>query len=421
MKKSFSFNLFALTLGLFTFSFSPLFASNFSLNVDGEYSRHFDLTTNDFSHNGFGGAISAEFSPIDLLAIGVGFSGADYFGLSSAGYKTTALDGILRLTPWSGQIVSPYLIAGFGINPFGTTEPAIWPNKLDGFGGAGLRVFVTPQWAVDFGATYNYFDPSSNPLSAINARAGLSFFFSPAIKDLTQFASITTGESIKDVAAREYGDPNLYPILIDANYKDKTKPFFMPSEANMIIPKNPSKETIANARAEARLPEYINIAATAMSPVANAQYRSETQSTEDLANIQEESRSGKQVIEGTNRVPTTPVSKEKRTAYVYHSDNLWSIAARPDVYGDPELYSLLVDANFSKFSTPLILTPNTELIIPRELTKEMIRKARMKSWSPEYMRWRGVDMTRKEYERWRKAHGLAPENTNVEGAEDAGQ
>ena len=40
-----------------------------------------------------------------------------------------------------------------------------------------------------------------------------------------------------------------------------------------------------------------------------------------------------------------PITSGKRKYISFHAESLWDIAARSDVYGDPEMYPLLIDAN----------------------------------------------------------------------------
>lgn len=405
MKRHLTLWLLVTTLSLTMFGFSKSYGdssleSNFSFTMDGQFSTHFTgSSTTNFHHYGFGGLAWFEWQPIDLFSIGVDFDGLDYFGLGGGGKSTLSTDGVLRLIPFPNQEISPYLMGSYGVNPFGTNHPGVWPNTYHYSAGVGLRCFVLPQWALDLGATYEFFNSSSAPLQAINVRAGLSYYFSTPFSNASSmvWASPSTviyqpvtitdtdeaPESLRDIAKNEYGDGNLYPLIIDANFKDKSKPLVLAPGIQLIIPQNPTQAMIDHAHLEAKTPEYIQAANTFSVPhIENLEYRLEPSDSDDS------------VLSG------------QKDDLVFQADSLWAIAARPDVYDDPELYPILVDANFERFSDPLILKPGTKINIPHDLTQSQIRRARLKAWTPEYERWRGSKVTKEEYRQWREDKGL---------------
>jgi hypothetical protein len=400
MKRHLTLWLLVTTLSLVTFGFSKAFGdSGFSLTSDGIYSRHLSSgTVINLPNNALGGSALLEWQPIDLFSVGVDFSIMDYFGLSTGAREVNSLDGIIRFIPWPSQIVSPYIIGGAGLNPFAVNQTT-WPNTYHVTAGAGFRYFVLPQWALDANATYDFYDPSNAPLQAINIRAGISYYFKTPFENPSKivFSSAETviyqpvtvtdtdeaPESLQDIAKSEYGDPNLYPLIVDANFKDKSKPLVLAPGTQLIIPQNPTEDMISHAHLKAVTPEYVQAAQTFSVPhIENLEYRLEPSDSDDA------------------------VSDSQKDDLVFQSDSLWDIAARPDVYDDPELYPILVDANFERFSDPLILKPGTKITIPHDLTKAQIRRARLKAWTPEYERWRGSKVTEEEYRQWRQDKGL---------------
>jgi hypothetical protein len=382
----------------------PIWAdANFSFTGEGQLSRHFDSTSplTDFSHNAIGGTLLLEFQPIDIFSIGGDFGFDNYFGLGGQSKLASSFDAVVRFMPFPSNTISPYLLGSYGVNPFGTTHPGVWPAQTHFSLGAGFRYFVLPQWALDFGGSFeNYNDSNANAnLGAINLHAGLAFFVASPFKNsdkmvwagggVTVMQPVTITEtdqesqSIQDIAQNEYADSSLYPLIIDANFKDKSKPLILPPGIQLIIPQNPTAEMIADAHLKAKMPEYKNAADTFQMPqIENVQYRLEP-------------------AESDNAVDNGP--KDQLT---FQADSLWDIAARPDVYGDPELYPLLVDANFEKLSDPLLLKPGTQLVIPHKVSKAKIQQARIKAWTAEYLRWRGAEVSHEEYREWRKEKGL---------------
>ncbi|HVM32219.1 MAG TPA: LysM peptidoglycan-binding domain-containing protein [bacterium] len=373
---------------------------NFSITGEGQLSRHFDGTNTGFAHNGWGGTVLFELEPVDFLSVGGEFGYTSYFGLTATGEGASTLDAVARLMPFSGTF-SPYLLGSYGINPFGTAHPRLWPNQKHFSAGLGFRYFVLPQWALDFGGTYEFFDPTTAPLQAVNLHAGVAFFVQSPFKNsdkmiwagggVTVMQPVTITEtdqevqSIQDIAQNEYGDRSLYPAIIDANFKDKSKPLILPPGMQLIIPQHLTDQMVADAHLKAKTPEYKNAADTFQIPqIENVQYRLEPAESDDSS------------IGGA------------KDSLTFQSDSLWDIAARPDVYGDPELYPLLVDANFSRLSDPLILKPGTKLVIPQGVSKAKMQRARINAWTAEYMRWRGAQVSHEEYREWRKEKGLPP-------------
>ena len=375
---------------------------NFSITGQGQLSRHFydaGQTLTTFGTYGLGGTLLAEFEPIDIFSIGVDLSVNDYLGLGGAGKVVTSTDLVARFMPFANNTVSPYLLASYGVNPLGTKYAGAWPSTVHISLGAGFRYFVLPQWALDFGGAYNYYDPTDIPLNTIELHAGLAFFVNSPFKNsdkmvwagggVTVMQPVTITEtdqeaqSVQDIAQNEYGDRSLYPLIVDANFKDKTKPLILPPGIQLIIPQHPSDEMVADAHLKAKTPVYQIAADTFQMPqIDNIQYRLEPAESDDA-------------------VDNGP--KDKLT---FQADSLWDIAARPDVYGDPELYPLLVEANFEKLSDPLLLKPGTQLIIPHNVSKARIQGARIKAWTAEYIRWRGAQISHEEYREWRKEKGL---------------
>ncbi len=375
---------------------------NFSITGEGQLSRHFydaNTTATDFGSYGIGGTLLAEFEPIDLFSIGVELAANDYLGLGGVGKVAATTDIVGRFMPFPSNTISPYLLGSYGVNPLGANHVGAWPNSTHFSLGAGFRYFVLPQWALDFGGAYNYYDPSATPLQSIELHAGLAFFVNTPFKNsdkmvwagggVTVMQPVTITEtdqsnpSIQDIAQNEYGDRTLYPLIVDANFKDKSKPLILPPGMQLIIPQHPSDEMMADAHLKAKTPVYKNAADTfSMPELDNIQYRLEPAQSDDS------------------------VDNGPKDQLTFQADSLWDIAARPDVYGDPELYPLLVDANFEKLSDPLLLKPGTQLVIPHGLSKAKIQQARIKAWTAEYIRWRGAQVSHEEYREWRKEMGM---------------
>lgn len=82
------------------------------------------------------------------------------------------------------------------------------------------------------------------------------------------------------------------------------------------------------------------------------------------------------------QIPREPAIPSHYT--VASKDNLWSIAAKPSIYGDSRLWPLLLKANAGVIKSPDVIKPGITLQIERNLTAEEIDSAL------EYSRKRGA-------------------------------
>jgi len=110
-------------------------------------------------------------------------------------------------------------------------------------------------------------------------------------------------------------------------------------------------------------------------------------------------------------VPATPTPTATATpeplkeVTVLQSESLWEIAGKPEIYNDPELYPLLVDANRNALKPiNMSVKAGKKLVVPRGITSEMIRKARQNAWKAKYRKFRGRGLTKKAYQKWREQH-----------------
>ncbi len=74
------------------------------------------------------------------------------------------------------------------------------------------------------------------------------------------------------------------------------------------------------------------------------------------------------------------------TYTVEKCDDLWSIAAKPQIYNDPWLWPLLWDANKGKISDPNKIKEGTVLMVPRGVTDAQKQQARARALAfPKYI------------------------------------
>jgi hypothetical protein len=379
------------TLAAFLLSTATLLPSqgsaNFTITLDTQYSRVLTHGATLGHWNGFGGTLFLEVQPVDFLSFGLAGNFTSYFGLFDDVNPTTFsayADGVLRVMPLgrTGR-VSPYLLGTFGWNPLSVTTFPGWSGDLHGQAGLGVRWQGDATSAMDLGISYQFFTPTADPLQTLTAHIGFTFFTEPyPLGKGREGKAIPRYDSLQAVAAREYGDPDLYPILLDANFKDKAKPLTWKAGTPLLVPRPLTPAMIREAKAKARDPFYLKAASTFRDPFMSEEARKAAR------------ESGSYWV---------PVTGKKRSSIPFHAQSLYDVAARSDVYGDPELYPLLVDANRARLRLNYPYKPFT-LIIPRP-TKEQVGEARLKAWSVEYGLWRGKDVTREDYRDWRDKHG----------------
>jgi hypothetical protein len=347
----------------------------FGLTLDGQYDRP---AIGSFGHNnGIGGTALFEIQPTDFFALGARFNTIGFFGVDTPGTAWAgSADGILRLMPW-GYIDrwQSYFVLGGGVNPW-LNNPNFpgWQGQYHFLAEVGARYFFDSNLAGDLGVGYDFYTPFNNSVQVMEAHLGLSLFLLPAWqKKEDKDAEVEEYQpgSLQDIAARQFGDSQLFPVIIDANFKDLSKPLILMKGSTLNIPHSLTQEMILKAHLKARTPQYLNAAATFNNPQAAAAFK--------------------------------PLAYSKGRAVVSEGESLWDVAARPDVYGDPELYPILVDANrhLLKMAGG---RGKLNLLIPRNPTPDGIRLARLKAWAAEYIMWRGKDVTLEDYKKWKRQH-----------------
>jgi hypothetical protein len=87
-------------------------------------------------------------------------------------------------------------------------------------------------------------------------------------------------------------------------------------------------------------------------------------------------------------------------------DSVWDTAARREVYYDPELYPLIVDANKQFLDPKYVFDDQVTLRFPTNATEEMKNQARRDAWTRKYQTLGGRRLIPWAYQRWLKNHDL---------------
>lgn len=91
-------------------------------------------------------------------------------------------------------------------------------------------------------------------------------------------------------------------------------------------------------------------------------------------------------VKGTSKTTTTEqmVAKTRLSYTVCAGDLLWSIAKRPDIYGDPLLWFLLYQANRDQIKDPRKIYAGQTLSIPRNSSDAEREDARNQAKNPNF-------------------------------------
>jgi hypothetical protein len=266
---------------------------NYFFTLEGQYSRHLSVPSPlEFSNNALGTYARAEIAPIKYISLGLDWGMDNYFGPVSGPpiLYEGSIDLMGRIMPFKHRIWTPYFIGGIGFNPFLHLKLPTWGGHYHAMIGAGTWYMLTPHWALDMGMLYNFYTPMKQPLQAITLRFGLTFFvhsfvpaklfpwarkvvyrslYTPKIHprtlseqekrayDRKTMHYIFKAESLWEIAKKVYGDPALYPLIVDANFKNLSAPLIMQPGTRLVIPRDVSWSAIERARLEAWTIQYI--------------------------------------------------------------------------------------------------------------------------------------------------------------------
>lgn len=368
--------------------------SNGCLSVDGIYSRY---VTDNFEHkNGSGGSLQLEWQPIEFFSIGAGADTLLFWGTDTPGITTLeSVNLVGRVIFNSGDPFTIYLIGGYGLNPkLDLKSDLQWGGDYRVLGGLGTWAFLSPKVAVDLSVVYDYHHqsllPPTDSMQAVDARIGLSFFFENAQKNAGIKASVTPTSTPQAAVPTQVVSEAATAVATQAVSQATTPVTTTAAPVTAAPIETPAPKPQAGEQAVGAPSAKEEKSSTEASPVATEQPQSMAPTP----------------------VASAPVSQvapaaQKGSVTTAKGDSLWDTAARPDVYGDPELFPLLIEANKDALQPKqYVLDPDKKLTIITDPTQDMIDKARQEAWSRKYQKYGGRRLTPNGYQRWRKNHGL---------------
>lgn len=319
----------------------------------------------------FGGGAQGflDWRPLQFISLGVGAQLAYYPG--SFPVTLTSLDLGGRIFPGNTTSLGEfYLQGGVGWNLLSK------PGHYHGYAGLGWRQFLSPGLALDMGAQYDFFSPIAQPLNGASAKLGLSFLFgrddwsepAPDHKPLPKTFvvgaawkgpstyTLREGDDLRSMAARIYGDEGLYPLLLDANKDLLAKVGFRPGLALKVPPPPKTRDEVE---------------------------RVEKLAARDSGYLKWQDRSA-----GLSGQAYNPGVKSYKWRY---GDDLPSVAEK--LYGDGDLYPLLVDANEEHLIHPANLVPGKVLKVPILPSYDELSQIRFEADNDShYIWWRNVSL-----------------------------
>ncbi len=368
---------FTLTLLISGFLAAPALANNrgeqFSLSLDAlGQGIFYNTPTNTTSYGGFGGQAFIDWRPYRVISFGLGGQYA-YYPLTST-FQLTSFDLGGRIFPSGAHFSNGelYLQGGVGLQLL--INPGNYPGHYHGYAGLGWRQFLEPTMALDLGAQYDFFSPIGLPLNGASAKLGLTFIFGrddwsePKAAHMMRPRTLNIGADwagpptfvydgktdLRSVAFQVYGDEGLYPLIVNAN-KDLLAKEGLRAGITLRIPPPPK---------------------TAV----------EVDNMEDMAFSNPHYIEWEQKSEGLFPQPFNPSVSSYRWK---ESDNLPALAQR--LYGDEDMYPLIVDANEERLILPNNLVAGKVLKIPQLPSTDKQDTVRDEALNdPHYIWWRNV-------------------------------
>ncbi len=339
--------------------------SQFSLSLDALGQGILIPDSNAVSFGG-GGQAFLDWRPWQFISFGLGGQYA-YFPMRSS-FQLASFDLGGRIFPGATTSAGEFYLQG-GLGRMLLINPGDYPGHYHGYAGLGWRQFLQKDFALDLGAQYDYYSPRADHLNAASAKLGLTFLFGrddwsePLGAPKTRARTLAVGKpwtgpstytwqadkDLRTAAYEIYGDEGLFPLLLDAN-----------------------KDVISVKGL--RVGMVLKVPPPPLDPLEVQ--RIETRAFSDPGYVKWELSSQK-----TGEVHTPPVARYRWKS----GDDLRSVALK--LYGDEDLYPILVDANEKYLILPDNLVSGKVLVVPPLPADDRLDDIRAKSHDDEHYRW----------------------------------
>jgi hypothetical protein len=329
------------------------------------------------TYTGLGGQFFADYRPFQEVSFGLGADYISYSGLSLT-VQTFELGG--RIYPAGYSNTGEFFLQGglgLNLNPFYYVPSNGYMGHYYGNAGLGYRFAINNGLSFDLGAQYDYYSPYAFNSNGVRLKAGLTFGFGPAPSRTLMMANASpssgpsytptwklepritwnANDTLGALAEKMYGDADLYPLIVDANTNLFREGNAFKPGATWVIPALPPDERALDAIRQKAMEERGYVHLEDLSEAASSGWGEDWKG------------------------PKHYTWKE--------GDNLPDVADK--LYGDEDLYPLLVDANKDRLVHPANLRPGVVLIVPKPQV-DQIDKIHEEVWfnKDPYVWWKTV-------------------------------
>ena len=340
-----------------------------SLDLDG---RGVISPVGDAFQCGVGGSVFFDIRPFKFVSAGFGFDYIYFPGASAWELTTFNMGG--RIFPMVVTDNSEfYLQGGIGLNLLTRTLKGSLPGHFHGTAGFGYRLFLQPSLAVDLGAQYDFYSPILRPLQSVGAKLGLAWIFGTTrwpVPEVSTYGRLPegglwknqrqyvwqAGDTLRGVSTKLYGEDDLYSLLVIANRDTVLEPRNLTGGVTLRVPELPPSLAELDSFRDMSLKDKEYLRWANLTEAANYRWGAQWKG------------------------PSTYIWKSR--------DTLPLVAEK--LYGDEEMFPLLVDANEDRLILPASLVPGAKLIVPRpqeDKVEEIHAKAR---GADPYIWWKNV-------------------------------
>jgi len=336
----------------------------------------------DANKTAIGGYLFFDVRPSPYISFGIGTGYTT--SLKSPRWDVNQLDLGGRIFPMGyGEKGEFYLQGGVGTMPL-DNDIDTTKIRARGTAGIGYRLWTQKNYAWDFGLAYNVYSPRTRPVGMVGVKVGVGFNLGGGGYEDGDKTTVTLtnreiaptyvwqeGDTLEAVAQRVYGDKKYGYLISDAN-KDLVDDAGDLKVGVRIMPPKIPQETATRAEEGAS------------AEVSMEGQDGSSEATEEAVAVSTKTAMMKVADYQGRDVPRYYVWKR--------GDDLQSVADR--IYGDADLYPLLVDAN-KKLILPDNLVRGTRVKVPPPpKTEAELAAIRAKADESFYIQWQGATLRR---------------------------
>jgi nucleoid-associated protein YgaU len=325
-------------------------------------------------HGGYGGSAFFDIRPFQVVSAGFGFEYLYFPGVSGVGpWKLSTFTFGGRIFPMEATESSEfYLQGGIGLNLLTHALYGSMPEHFYGTVGFGYRNMLKPHLALDLGAQYNFYSPLSRPLESVGIKLGFAWIFGttqwpgPEVSTYgtmpkgvlwrkVRLYAWQTGDNLRGVSDKLYGESDLYSLLVDANRDNIPEPRGLTSGVTLRVPELPPSLGELDAYRDLSLKDKSYLRWANLTEAAGYRWGDQWKGP---------------------------------SSYIWRKhDSLLLVAEK--LYGDEQMFPLLVDANEERLIHPASLVPGVKLIVPRPET-DKVEEIRAKAQGDPYIWWKNA-------------------------------